>query len=148
MQLKDYIPNINKKFSNITFSGISFDSSKIKKNNIFFAIQGNKFDGNDYIEEAIKNGAKIIVTEKKKIKKKKDKIFLHSLNVRKLLAEVSYKILNKKPKKIVAVTGTNGKSSVADFYYQIFNLNSKKVASIGTIGINLKGKKKLYLILL
>ncbi len=142
MQLKDYIPNINKKFSNITFSGISFDSSKIKKNNIFFAIQGNKFDGNDYIEEAIKNGAKIIVTEKKKIKKKKDKIFLHSLNVRKLLAEVSYKILNKKPKKIVAVTGTNGKSSVADFYYQIFNLNSKKVASIGTIGINLKGKKK------
>ena len=77
MQLKDYIPNINKKFSNITFSGISFDSSKIKKNNIFFAIQGNKFDGNDYIEEAIKNGAKIIVTEKKKIKKKKDKIFLH-----------------------------------------------------------------------
>ena len=66
MQLKDFIPNINKKFSNITFSGISFDSSKVKKNNIFFAIKGNKFDGNDHIEEAIKNGAKIIVTEKKK----------------------------------------------------------------------------------
>ena len=75
MQLKDYIPNINKKFSNITFSGISFDSSKIKKNNIFFAIQGNKFDGNDYIEEAIKNGAKIIVTEKKRLKRKKIKFF-------------------------------------------------------------------------
>ncbi len=142
MQLKDFIPNINKKFSNITFSGISFDSSKVKKNNIFFAIKGIKFDGNDHIDEAIKNGAKIIVTEKKRIKKKKDQIFLHSLNVRKLLSEISYKILNKKPKKLVAVTGTNGKSSVANFYYQILSLNLKKVASIGTIGINLRGKKK------
>ena len=47
-----------------------------------------------------------------------------------------------KVKKLVAVTGTNGKSSIADFYYQILNLNSKKVASIGTIGIRHKGKKK------
>ena len=62
--------------------------------------------------------------------------------MRKLLAHVSYKILNKKPKKLVAVTGTNGKSSIADFFFQILNLNSKKVASIGTIGIRLKDKKK------
>jgi murE/murF fusion protein len=47
------------------FSGISFDSSKIKKNNIFFAIKGNKIDGNDFISSAISNGAKIVVTEKK-----------------------------------------------------------------------------------
>ena len=32
MQLKDYIPHVNKKYSNIFFSGISFDSSKVKKN--------------------------------------------------------------------------------------------------------------------
>ena len=43
---------------------------------------------------------------------------------------------------MVAVTGTNGKSSIADFYYQILNLNHKKVASIGTIGIKYKDKKK------
>ena len=71
MLLKDYIPSINKKFSNIFFSGISFDSSRIKKNDIFFAIKGNKFDGNNYIETAIKKGAKVIVSEKKIIKKKK-----------------------------------------------------------------------------
>ena len=141
MQLKDYIPNIHKKYSKIFFSGISFDSSKVKKNSIFFAIKGDKFDGNDFIDIAIKKGAKIIVSEKK-INNKKNIIFLHSLNVRKLLAEVSYKILNQKPKKIVAVTGTNGKSSIADFYYQILDLNSKKVASIGTLGVKYKGIKK------
>ncbi len=142
MQLKDYIPNINKKLSKVFFSGISFNSSFVKKDNIFFALKGNKFDGNNYIEEAIKNGAKIIISEKKQIKKKSDILYLASSNVRKLLAEVSYKILSKKPKKLIAVTGTNGKSSIADFYYQILDYNSKKVASIGTIGVRYKGKKE------
>ena len=142
MQLKDYIPNINKKYREVFFSGISFDSSRVRKNNIFFAIKGNKVDGNNYIEFAIKNGAKVIISEKKIIKKKENVIFLQALNARRLLAEVSYKILDKKPKKLIAVTGTNGKSSIADFYYQILSLNLKKVASIGTIGIKFKNKKK------
>ena len=54
MLLKDYIPNLNKSYGNIFFSGVSFESTKVKKNNIFFAIEGNKFDGNNYIHEAIK----------------------------------------------------------------------------------------------
>ena len=142
MLLKDYIPSINKRYNKIFFSGISADSSKVKKDNIFFAIKGNKFDGNNYIDLAIKKGAKIIVSNKKINKKRENIIFLHFSNVRKLLSEVSYKIINTKPKKIIAVTGTNGKSSIADFYYQILNLNYKKVASIGTIGVKYKGKKK------
>ena len=44
---------------------------------------------------------------------------------------------------MIAVTGTNGKSSIADFFFQILNLNFKKAASIGTIGIRYKGKKKI-----
>ncbi len=143
MLLKDYIPNIKKKYRKIFFSGISFESSKVKKNNIFFAIKGNRFDGNNYINEAIKKGAKVIISEKKLLIKKPGILFLYSSNIRKLLAKVSYRILNKQPKKLIAVTGTNGKSSIADFYYQILNLNSKRVASIGTIGIRYKNKKKI-----
>ena len=60
MQLKDFIPQINFKKRNIFFSGISFDSSKAKKNDIFFAIRGNNIDGNKFIPEAIKKGCKII----------------------------------------------------------------------------------------
>jgi len=143
MLLKDYIPNVNKLYSKTYFSGVSFDSSKVKKNNIFFAIKGSKFDGNNFIDKAIKKGAKVIISEKKFNKKRSDIIFLHSSNTRKLLSQVSYKILNKTPKKLIAVTGTNGKSSIADFYYQILNYNSKNVASIGTIGIKYKDKKRL-----
>ena len=142
MQLKDYIPKLKNKYNNISFSGISFDSSKVKKNNIFFAIKGNEIDGNKFIDSAIKKGAKIIFTEKKKLRKKKGILYFYSSNVRKLLSEVSYKMIKKKPKKLVAVTGTNGKSSIADFYFQILNFNFKKVASIGTIGLKCSNFKK------
>ena len=142
MQLKDYIPWIDKKYRKVFFSGIAFDSSQVKKDNIFFAIKGSKSDGNNYINSAIKRGAKVIISEKKKFKDVKNIIFITSKNVRKLLASISFKILNQKPKTLIAVTGTNGKSSVADFYYQILELNSKKVASIGTIGVRCKNYNK------
>ncbi len=135
MLLKDYIPNVNKKFRNVFFSGISFDSKSVKKNNIFFAIKGNEIDGNKFIPLAIKNGSKIIVSEKKFKKKHNGIIYLDTNNVRKLLADVSSKIYKKKPENLIAVTGTNGKSSIANFYYQILKLNKKKVASIGTLGV-------------
>ena len=140
MYLKDFFPNIDKKYKNLFFSGIAFNSNRVKKNYIFFAIKGNNFDGNNFIDKAIKNGAKLIISEKRIYKKKKDVLFYHTNNVRKLLSETSFKILNIKPKNIIAVTGTNGKSSIADFYYQILNLNKKKVASIGTIGVKYDNK--------
>ncbi len=142
MLLGDYFKNIKDSYKQIFFSGISFDSNQIKKNYIFFAVRGNKIDGNIFISSAISNGAKIIITEKKINGFKNGILFIQSNNVRKLLAEISFKINNKVPNNIIAVTGTNGKSSIADFYYQILDLNNKKVASIGTLGIKSKKFKK------
>ena len=62
-------------------------------------------------------------------------------SVRRILSEVSSKIYNKKPKNLIAVTGTNGKSSIVNFYLQILKFNKKKVASIGTLGIHTASKK-------
>ena len=70
MLLKDYITDIPKRFYQINFSGIAFNSLKVKKNDIFFAIKGKKFDGNNFISQAIKKGAKVIISQKKKSKKK------------------------------------------------------------------------------
>ena len=65
-------------------------------------------------------------------------MFIYTRNVRKFLAEFSFKINDKIPKNLIAVTGTNGKSSVADFYRQLLQLNKKKVASVGTLGVKSK----------
>ena len=141
MLLGDYLQNIKNNYKKIFFSGISFDSNQIKKNYIFFAIRGNRTDGNHFIPNAILNGAKIIITEKKINELKNGILFIQSKNIRKLLAKISFKIHNNIPNNIIAVTGTNGKSSIADFYYQILDLNNKKVASIGTLGVKLKNFK-------
>ena len=136
MLLKDYIPNLQSKFHNVKFNGIAFNSKEVKRGNIFFAFKGNNTDGNFFIEDAIKNGSKIIISDKcKKNGWKNNILFLKNKNVRKLLSEFSTKIFNKKPNNLIAVTGTNGKSSIANFYFQILKLNNIKVASIGTLGL-------------
>ena len=78
MQLKDYFTNIDKKYKKIFFSGISFDSSKVRINDIFFAIKGNNTDGNKFIDKAIENGSKIVVSEKKNKLQKKYYFFAFS----------------------------------------------------------------------
>ena len=141
MLIGNYFKNINYKFKNHFFSGLSFNSHNCRKNYIFFAVKGNHFNGNNFINHAIKKGAKTIISSNKYEGIKKGVLFLKSSNVRKSLSETAYKINKKKIKNLVAVTGTNGKSSVANFYFQILKLNKKRVASIGTLGINTISKK-------
>ena len=144
MLLKDYFPNLQKKYHELSFRGIAFNSNEVKKGYIFFAFKGSNTDGNLFIKDAIENGSKIIISDKvKTIGSKNNVLFLNAKNPRRLLSQFSSKIFNKKPNNLIAVTGTNGKSSIANFYFQILNLNKIKVASIGTLGvdgINIKNK--------
>ena len=136
MLLGKVFKSIGKKYKSIKFKNIRFNSKDCKKNDIFFAINGNYINGNNFIKNAISNGAKIIVSNLKFEGFNKNKIlFIHSNDPRKLLSEVASNIYYKKPNNIIAVTGTNGKTSVANFYYQILTLNNKKVATIGTLGV-------------
>ncbi len=125
-------------YKNIPIKGISFDSRTVKKDYIFFAIQGKKTSGIKFINKAIKRGAAAIVIEKKNIYIKSTIPVLKVSNVRKKLAEICSNFYKKKPNNIIAVTGTNGKTSVADFFYQILSLNKVNGASIGTLGLRSK----------
>ena len=63
MYLGNFIKNLNRKYRKTYFSGLAFNSKQVKKDNIFFAIEGKQFDGNKYIFDAIKKGAKIIISK-------------------------------------------------------------------------------------
>ena len=142
MLIGKIIKKINSKYKKHYFSGLSFNSLTCKKDNIFFAIKGNKIDANKFIDNAIRNGAKTIVSDQKFQGKKNKILYIKSKNVRKLLSKITYSLCKNKPKNLIAITGTNGKSSIADFYFQILKLNKKKVASIGTLGIQTSSYKK------
>ncbi len=135
MKLKNFFVNINKQFNNIDFDGFDFNSKRIKKNFIFFALQGSKFNGNLFINDAIKNGAQIIISNKFKTGLNNGILYIKVKDPRVALSNFANKYYDKKPNNIIGVTGTNGKSSIVNFYYQILKLNKKKVASIGTLGV-------------
>ena len=65
MIIGNFIKGIELKHRNHYFSGICFNSSKCKKDNIFFAIKGAKVDGNKFINHAIQKGAKTIISNQK-----------------------------------------------------------------------------------
>ena len=66
MLLKNLIRNLKPEVAAIKIKGISFDSRSVKKGDLFVSIKGNKFDGNKFINDAIKNGAKVIISQEKK----------------------------------------------------------------------------------
>ena len=142
MLLGNLLRSANKNYQKIPVKGISFDSRKVKKNYIFFAINGRHSSGLNFVNEAISRGASLIVSEKKVKYKKKNIPLLLVKDVRKSLSEACSKFYKKKLPNIIAVTGTNGKSSVVNFFYQILNFNKMSVASIGTLGIFYKNHRK------
>ena len=140
MLLKKLIKNIPEEKKNIIIKGLAVNSKQVKKNFIFFAIQGTKLDGEKYIKDAVKKGAKVIICSKKCKYTNEEIVILKKTNVRYFLSQISSIFYNLKPKNIIAITGTNGKTSVADFFYQILSINKIPVASIGTLGIKYKNR--------
>ena len=140
MLLKNLIKKISKDKKNINISGLSTNSKEVKKNFIFFAIKGNKLNGEKFIKEAINKGALVIICSKNCKYKNKDVLIIRSKNIRFFLSEIASRFYRMKPKNIIAVTGTNGKTSVADIFYQILRVNNIPAASIGTLGIKYNGK--------
>ena len=140
MLLKKLIKTVPQNFKNLKIRGLTLNSKEARKGYIFFAIKGNKLNGENYIDEAIKNGASVVFCSRNCKSRNKFALIIKTNKVRDHLCEISSKFYKHKPKNIIAVTGTNGKTSVADFFYQILSINNKPVASIGTLGIKYKNK--------
>ena len=111
---------------------IKANSKEIKKGDVFIAIKGEEKDGHDYIDEAIANGAELIIAER-------GKYSVSSLLVpdtKSYLRE--YLTVNEYPKikdiKLIGITGTNGKTTSSYLFYEALKILNKKVAYIGTIG--------------
>ena len=110
MYLGKLLKSAGKKYRKINVKGICFDSRKAKKNDIFFAIRGNKTSGTKFIQDAISKRVSAIVSETK-INFRNCKIpLLRVRDVRRSLSEACSNFYKKKPSYIVAVTGTNGKT--------------------------------------
>lgn len=123
---------------------VKIDSRKINKGDIFVCIKGSKVDGHNFINDAIKNGASKIISEKE-----------INVNIPYEVVENSNKWLNdyivknysKEINKlnIIGVTGTNGKTTTCFLTYEMLNKLGSKTAYIGTIGFYIPDEKEVEL---
>jgi len=115
-----------------SLKGVTQDSRKVKEGYLFAALKGELVDGRDFIDDAIKRGAAVILSyEGTKIDGNISSILVE--NPRKMFAHIVSEFYQNQPDNIVAVTGTNGKSSVVHFVDQLWRSIGEQSAFIGTL---------------
>ncbi|MCT4584948.1 MAG: UDP-N-acetylmuramoyl-L-alanyl-D-glutamate--2,6-diaminopimelate ligase [Peptostreptococcaceae bacterium] len=141
MILKEILDKLDYEFfkgdKNLDIKGLCYDSRMAKKGFAFFCVKGFLDDGNKYYDDAINNGAKLIVSQEK-LELKEDISFLMVKDVRKFMSLFS-NIFYSNPSsklKVFGVTGTNGKTSTTYFIKNILNELNKKSGMIGTVEID------------
>lgn len=120
-------------------SGIKTDSREVVEGDLFIATKGFFVDHSNYIEDAIKNGAKAIVTD---IDYQADVPIIKRKNLKRALVTACMNFFDYQDEiKLFGVTGTDGKTTTASILSEL--LNSKgDTAYMGTNGIKYKNKTK------
>lgn len=129
----------------VTIYGISTDSRRIKKGDLFVAVTGEHFDGHKFIPDAILKGAKAVVGEKNISSLSIDKkiTYIKVPNSRYALSFIASSWYGHPSKKlkIVGVTGTDGKTTTATLIYWILKTSGKKVGLISTVSAKIGEKE-------
>ncbi len=126
----DFLKSIKgfKKFignNNNSFSSFGYDSRMIKEGELFFAFKTNKNDGNDYIAEAIRKGAKGYIGQKEVNNLRPWQTGIIVEDTFKFLYEMAKNIIDSSKAKIIALTGSAGKTSTKEFLYEILKYRGK-----------------------
>jgi UDP-N-acetylmuramoyl-L-alanyl-D-glutamate--2,6-diaminopimelate ligase len=138
--------------------GISCDSRKTCSNFVFVAVKGAKEDGSKFIAEAIKNGARAIVTKSHVVTHKRipnppiasgashmlqdDVVFIEVEDDRKALAQLACSFYGNPSEKLrtVGVTGTNGKTTITYLIEAVLKNCGEVPGVIGTVNCRFKDK--------
>lgn len=121
--------------------GVACDSRKVKPGYVFFAIEGNKVDGNLFIEEAFNRGAIFAVSEREH----PDSRVLKVSDIKSALASFCSEFYKSpcKELKLIGITGTNGKTTTTHIVEKILLNAGFQTGLIGTIGY--KTSKRTYI---
>ena len=99
------------------FNKISTDTRKIEKDNLFFALKGENFNGNNYAVSAIEKGASVVIVDE--VSFKEDELnnkgtIIKVDDTRKALGDLARYYRKKLGIKVVGITGSTGKTSTKD----------------------------------
>ena len=117
---------------------ISTDSRYIKKDSFFIAINGERFNGNDYVEEAFNKGAVLALVDDPRFANIKNNRIIYVKNTIQALATMAGNIINNYDGKVVAITGSNGKTTTTNIIASTLESSSSTLANFNNeIGLPL-----------
>ena len=114
-------------------TGFALDHRKVAAGNVFGAFRGTRFNGEDFIADAVKRGAVAVVARIEALVEGVP--HLSADEPRKLFADLAARFYAPYPETVVAVTGTNGKTSTVELTRQLWRMAGHRSASIGTLGV-------------
>ena len=108
----------------IKILNVSTDTRDLKPESLFFAIKGEKFNGNDYVENAIKKGACLVITDSKRFKGSNKKRIIYVNNTVVSLRKIAKNILKSFEGNVIGITGSNGKTTTTKIISSVLNKSS------------------------
>ncbi|MDR3071098.1 MAG: UDP-N-acetylmuramoyl-tripeptide--D-alanyl-D-alanine ligase [Endomicrobium sp.] len=124
------------KNQDLLVNGISIDSKTIKKGEVYFAIRGNRYDGHDFINEAVEKGASVVVCSKdignvaKSFRKTCSVIQTDDTIVALGAFAKAYRSKFKNV-KVIGITGSNGKTTTKEMLTSILSVRDKTISNDG-----------------
>lgn len=110
----------------------AFDSRKVQKGGLFFALKGKRFDGHYFLEEVTKKGAIAAVVSKHYVGPNYGLILIPVEDVVKSLQALARLVHQEKSPYVLGVTGTVGKTTTKEFIAKLLEERYSIGKSIGS----------------
>ena len=114
-------------------TGFALDHRKVTSGCVFGAFPGIRFNGEDFIAEAVRRGAVAVVARPEAQVEKA--VHIADAEPRRRFAQLAARFFAPYPETVVAVTGTNGKTSTVEMTRQLWRMAGHRSASVGTLGV-------------
>ncbi len=119
-------------------TGFALDHRKVAPGTVFGAFRGARFNGEDFIDAAIADGAVAVVARPEA--RVEGAFHVADAEPRRAFAWLAAKFFAPFPATTVAATGTNGKTSSTELLRQLWHMAGHHAASIGTLGVTTAGE--------
>ena len=125
---------------NLLLNGVSIDTRTIAEGNAYIPLLGQKYDGHDFVHEALEKGAAAVFWQEDKPMPKNylEVPFVVVDDTLKALHRLAYFYRQELKAKVIAITGSNGKTTTKDLVaevlavkYKVFKTKSNNNNHIG-----------------
>lgn len=127
--------------TDVVVSGVQIDSRKVSHRSVFVAVKGGAIDGHQFIENAVAQGAAVIVCETMPAVKNEGVTYVQVQDSAEAAGIMAHNFYDQPTTKLqlVGVTGTNGKTTVATLLYKLFGCLGYRCGLISTVENQIAG---------